>query len=201
MSRRSRVLTTGLVAVVLGLPAAAGLGGSATAAAADDPGTPAYSQTKHLTRTITVQGQQIETDSRDVTVTVDRTTELRGRERVELSELADEELVTTPVGFGYRRLVDGLLRDAGVSPTVSFESQDLATIEGLVAAGLGVAIVPEPFAGQSGTSGVAIATDAAHRTIGLTWRTDRPLPAPAALVVKNGSKQRRCTSADMPTPV
>jgi LysR family transcriptional activator of glutamate synthase operon len=105
---------------------------------------------------------------------------LRGRRRVELSELADEELVTTPVGFGYRRLVDGLLRDAGVSPTVSFESQDLATIEGLVAAGLGVAIVPEPFAGQSGTSGLAIATDAAHRTIGLTWRTDRPLPAPAS---------------------
>lgn len=104
---------------------------------------------------------------------------LLGRKRVELAELADEELVTTPVGFGYRRLVDGLLRDAGVSPTVSFESQDLATIEGLVAAGLGVAIVPEPFAGQSGTSGIAIATDAARRTIGLTWRTDRPLPAPA----------------------
>ena len=42
-----------------------------------------------------------------------------------------------------------------------------------------MAIVPEPFAGLSGTSGLAIATDAAHRTIGLTWRTDRPLPAPA----------------------
>ena len=63
------------------------------------------------------------------------------------------------MGFGYRTLVDALLRDAGVSPTVSFESQDLATIEGLVAAGLGVAIVPEPFAGQSGTSGLAIAAD------------------------------------------
>ena len=37
----------------------------------------------------------------------------------------------------------------------------------------------EAFAGQSGTSRLALATDAAHRTIGLTWRTDRPLPAPA----------------------
>jgi DNA-binding transcriptional LysR family regulator len=104
---------------------------------------------------------------------------LRGRTRVRLAELADEELVMTPVGFGYRTLVDALLRDAGVSPTVSFESQDLATIEGLVAAGLGVAIVPEPFAGQSGTTGIAIAAEAARRTIGLTWRADRPLPAPA----------------------
>lgn len=105
---------------------------------------------------------------------------LRGQRTVTLAELADEELVTTPIGFGYRALIDALLRDAGVSPTVSFESQDLATIEGLVAAGLGVGIVPEPFAGQSGTTGIALATDAARRTIGLTWRTDRPLPAPAA---------------------
>lgn len=104
---------------------------------------------------------------------------LLGRQRVRLQELADEELVTTPVGFGFRSLVDSLLRDAGVAPAVSFESQDLATIEGLVAAGLGVAILPEPFAGQSGTVGLRIAAKAAHRTIGLTWRTDRPLPPPA----------------------
>ncbi|MEN3535745.1 LysR family transcriptional regulator [Microbispora sp. ZYX-F-249] len=104
---------------------------------------------------------------------------LRDRKEVELRELADEELVTTPVGFGYRALVDALLRDAGVSPAVSFESQDLATIEGLVAAGLGVAVVPEPFAGQSGTVGVRIAAGAARRTIGLTWRTDHALAAPA----------------------
>jgi LysR family transcriptional regulator, transcription activator of glutamate synthase operon len=104
---------------------------------------------------------------------------LARRKRVSLQELAEEELVTTPVGFGFRSLVDGLLRDAGVAPAVSFESQDLATIEGLVAAGLGVAIVPEQFAGQSGTAGIAITADAAKRTIGLTWRTDRPAPAPA----------------------
>lgn len=105
---------------------------------------------------------------------------LRVRKRVRLADLADEDLVTTPLGFGYRTLVDGLLRDADVSPAISFESQDLATIEGLVAAGLGVAIVPEQLAGLSGTVGIPIASSAARRTIGLTWRTDRPLTAPAA---------------------
>jgi DNA-binding transcriptional LysR family regulator len=104
---------------------------------------------------------------------------LRRRRAVRLEELAAEELVTTPVGFGYRALVDGLLREAGVTPAVSFESQDLATIEGLVAAGLGVAIVPEAYAGQSGTVGLRIRAAGARRVIGLTWRTDRPLPAPA----------------------
>lgn len=104
---------------------------------------------------------------------------LSHRKRISLGELADEELVTTPVGYGFRSLIDSLLRGAGIAPSVSFESQDLATIEGLVAAGLGVAIVPKQFAGQSGTVGIAIAADAAKRTVGLTWRTDRPSPAPA----------------------
>jgi DNA-binding transcriptional LysR family regulator len=105
---------------------------------------------------------------------------LRARRRVALDVLAGEELVTTPVGFGYRALVDGLLREAGVAPAISFESQDLATIEGLVAAGLGVAVLPEQFAGTSGTVGIPLSAAGARRTIGLTWRADRPLPAPAA---------------------
>lgn len=104
----------------------------------------------------------------------------RRRGRVRLAELADEQLVTTPLGFGFRTLVDALLREAGVAPAVSFESQDLATIEGLVAAGLGVAVVPEAFAGLSGTVGIRIVAEGARRTVGLTWRTDRVLPAPAA---------------------
>jgi LysR family transcriptional activator of glutamate synthase operon len=104
---------------------------------------------------------------------------LRRRQQVPLTELADEELVTTPVGYGYRTLVDGLLRAAGVAPRISFESQDLATIEGLVAAGLGVAIVPEPFAGHSGTIGLRLIAPAARRTIGLAWRHDRELTRPA----------------------
>ena len=47
-------------------------------------------------------------------------------------------IVTVPAGFGFRSLVDDLLGAAGVSPRVSFESDDLATIEGFVGAGLGV---------------------------------------------------------------
>lgn len=105
---------------------------------------------------------------------------LRRRRRVGLHELAEEELVTTPLGFGHRSLVDGLLADAGVAPPVSFESADLATIEGLVAAGLGVAVVPEQFAGHAGTVGIALTTPAARRTVGLTWRTDVELAPVAA---------------------
>lgn len=103
---------------------------------------------------------------------------LRGRRRVALAELAGEELVTTPPGFGHRRLVDDLLRAAGVSPSVAFESEDLTTIVGLVAAGLGVAVVPDVVAARSGAEAVPLA-GAARRTIGLTWRADREPTPPA----------------------
>ena len=105
---------------------------------------------------------------------------LRQRRRVDLAELVDDELVTTPVGFGYRSHINRLLAEAGVAMPVSFESADLATIEGLVAAGLGVAITPEQFAGLSGTIGISISSPHARRTIGLTWRTDHPLDPAAA---------------------
>ncbi|MXG88016.1 LysR family transcriptional regulator [Nocardioides flavescens] len=112
-------------------------------------------------------------------VVVPPTHRFAGRRRLALADLEGEELVTTPVGFGFRTLVDSLLSTAGVSLPISFESQDLATITGLVAAGLGIAVVPEPFAGQSGTVGIALRAPGARRTIGLAWSRRRVLPAPA----------------------
>jgi hypothetical protein len=83
MNRRIRLGVIALLGITVSLPAAIGATTwTATAAGSDKP---AYSQTKHLTRSINLQGQDLEIDSRDVTVTVDRTTELRGRERVNIA--------------------------------------------------------------------------------------------------------------------
>jgi DNA-binding transcriptional LysR family regulator len=105
---------------------------------------------------------------------------LAARRRVRLDELADDDFVTVPAGFGFRSLIDDLLESEGVVPHVSFESGDLATIEGLVGSGLGIAVLPEQFAGASGTVGIQLAAAAAERVVGLTWRTDRALPPTAA---------------------
>jgi len=109
---------------------------------------------------------------------------LAARRRVRLDELADEDFVVVPRGFGYRSQFDELVAAAGFVPRVAFESGDLATIEGLVGAGLGVALVPEDLAGTSQTVGVALTSDDAERVIGLTWRTDRTLAPPAARFVE-----------------
>lgn len=106
---------------------------------------------------------------------------LAHRRQVRPSELAGEDFVTVPRGFGFRSVTDGLLAAGDLrTPRVSFEIGDLLTIEGLVGAGLGVAILPEQFVGVSGTVGVPLTAEDSERVIGLTWRTTRPLTPAAA---------------------
>ena len=104
---------------------------------------------------------------------------LAARRQVRLDEVTDEDFVTVPRGLGFRALIDELLQAEGIRLRISFESTDLATIEGLVGAGLGLAILPEQLTGASSTTGIALAAAGAERVIGLTWRTDRA-PSPAA---------------------
>ena len=106
---------------------------------------------------------------------------LAARRQVRPGELGAENFVTVPRGFGFRSVTDELLQAAGVrAPHLAFEIGDLLTIEGLVGAGLGVAILPEQFAGVSGTVGVPLTGVDSERVIGLTWRTTHPLTPAAA---------------------
>ncbi|GAA2500823.1 hypothetical protein [Terrabacter carboxydivorans] len=81
-----RLLSAGSAAaaavVVLALASAAA---PATAASSPTPGTGAWSRTQHLARTFADPSGPLTVDERDVTVSVDKTRELRGRERVQIS--------------------------------------------------------------------------------------------------------------------
>ena len=66
---------------LLALPGTPATAGEAT----DEPAAPAYARTQHLTRSFLIEGQEVVVDDLDVTVTVDRTTDLRGRERIDIA--------------------------------------------------------------------------------------------------------------------
>jgi len=83
-----------------------------------------------------------------------------------------------------RQLCEDLCDEAGFRPQLGFEGDDLPTLRGFVAAGLGVAIVPalregSPDAVTGPLRYVKIADPLAVRGIGLTWSTERRL-LPAA---------------------
>jgi DNA-binding transcriptional LysR family regulator len=68
---------------------------------------------------------------------------LAGRERIGLAELSGESWVQTSVASPCARHVVRSCHGAGFDPNVSFESDDYQTVQGLVAAGVGVALIPE----------------------------------------------------------
>jgi LysR family transcriptional regulator, transcription activator of glutamate synthase operon len=104
---------------------------------------------------------------------------LRGRRRVSLREVADEPFVGLRPNSALRAQTDALCAGAGFSPAVVFEGDDLSTVRGLVAAGLGVAVVPAPRAGTPEASSAlhhcAIDDRTAVREIRLSWPADRRL--------------------------
>lgn len=110
---------------------------------------------------------------------------LAGADSVRLAAAADEPFVMPRGGFALRSTVERLCRDAGFTPRIAFEGDDLATVTGFVAAGLGVAVVPHGRRDGIGADAasvrrLAITDVPAAREIGLAWSTERRLLPAAA---------------------
>jgi DNA-binding transcriptional LysR family regulator len=68
---------------------------------------------------------------------------LAARQRLRLQDLAGEAWVQTSSSSPCARHVVRSCHAAGFEPNVTFESDDYQTVQGLVAAGVGVALIPE----------------------------------------------------------
>lgn len=98
---------------------------------------------------------------------------IAGRAGIDLADLADEPFIVMRHGYGLRSITEELFRAAGIRPQIAFEGEEATTVRALVAAGLGVAIVP-PGERVAGVTEVVIA--GARRTIGLAWAPGRTRP-------------------------
>jgi LysR family transcriptional regulator, transcription activator of glutamate synthase operon len=130
-----------------------------------------------------VRTEQIGTEP--LRLAVPRDHRLGDRERIRLRDVAREPFIALRPTSALQQLADDLCRQAGFRPAVVFEGDDLTNLRGLVAAGLGVAVVPAPRAASPEASAdgpvryLAIADPGAQREIYLTWPAERPL-LPAA---------------------
>jgi DNA-binding transcriptional LysR family regulator len=81
---------------------------------------------------------------------------LARKERVTLDDLAEEAWVQTSEASACARHVVRICRAAGFEPRVSFESDDYLTVQGLVAAGVGVALIPQLALSQTVSYDIAV---------------------------------------------
>ncbi|MEU3598340.1 LysR family transcriptional regulator [Streptomyces sp. NPDC006798] len=109
---------------------------------------------------------------------------LAGRRRIRLAEAADDVFVTLEPGYGLRRITDDLCTQAGFTPKIAFEGEEAETLRGLVAAGLGVALLPPPAVPRPGVVELTVTAPRAVREIGLAWRDGHVDTPPVAAFKK-----------------
>ncbi|AUI63623.1 LysR family transcriptional regulator [Amycolatopsis sp. BJA-103] len=97
---------------------------------------------------------------------------LAERPSAAIEDLKDEEFVLLETGYGLRTITDDLCAEAGFEPKIAFEGQESDTVRGLVAAGLGVALLPRFEPGSPAGVAEVPLVPPVGRTIGLAWRKD-----------------------------
>ena len=81
---------------------------------------------------------------------------LAGKDRISLGDLSGDAWVQTSEASACARHVVRICRAAGFEPRVSFESDDYLTVQGLVAAGVGVALIPQLALSQTVSYDIAV---------------------------------------------
>ncbi|MFB9376076.1 LysR family transcriptional regulator [Kineococcus gynurae] len=101
---------------------------------------------------------------------------LAGRGAVELDELREEEFVAFEPGYGLRDTTERMFAAVGFAPRTGLLGQDADTLRGLVAAGLGIAVLPPARPGAAGgVVELELGGPSTTRTLGLVHRSG-PLP-------------------------
>ncbi|HEY4385385.1 MAG TPA: LysR family transcriptional regulator [Ktedonobacteraceae bacterium] len=104
---------------------------------------------------------------------------LAGRKSIDLSEVAHEPFISLKPGDTLRDLTDSFCRQAGFTPNVVFEGDELSTIRGLIVAGLGVSFASQlalrHTADRAVVRALPIKEPRCQRLIGLAWRKEHYL--------------------------
>ncbi|MGW4381998.1 LysR family transcriptional regulator [Kitasatospora sp. NPDC004531] len=119
-------------------------------------------------------------DEQRLYLTVPADHRLAARRRIRLAEVAEESWVTVEEGYGLRHIMEGFCAEAGFTPRIAFEGEEVETLRGLVAAGLGVALLPPALVPRPGVVELEVTAPRTRRAIGLAWHATRPLTPPAA---------------------
>ncbi|WP_110758941.1 LysR family transcriptional regulator [Paenibacillus illinoisensis] len=98
---------------------------------------------------------------------------------VHMEELRDESFVVLKKGQGFRKLTFDLCEQAGFDPRVVFESNNIETVQSLVATGMGITLVPRFIARAPRSEFVPVYVPLAEpvpsRTLVVAYRQGRVL--------------------------
>lgn len=105
---------------------------------------------------------------------------LAGKISVSLTEVSEDSFILLKHGFGLRSVTERLCHQAGFSPQIKFEGDEVVTIVGFVAAGFGISLIPY-IEGMNlrKVKLLPVSNPKCERNIALTTIKNRNLPAAA----------------------
>lgn len=109
-------------------------------------------------------------------------------EGVAIERLKDEPFIVLKKGQGFRTMVIDLCKSAGFEPNVVFESNNIETVQSLVAAGMGITFVPQLIARAKRSElipvYVPLAAPVPSRTLVIAYRKGRYLSKAAEAFIE-----------------
>ena len=101
---------------------------------------------------------------------------LATKRTLNLRELLSEPFLALSPEHTLRIIFDKLCADSLFLPKIAFEGMDVATLRGLIAAGLGIALLPPSPARFPGIVEIKLSQPRPVRPLGIGWVEDRYLP-------------------------
>lgn len=106
---------------------------------------------------------------------------LAKKKSVSLQDIDGEPFITLKPAYTMRQQINQLLEIAESQPQVIFEGDEVHNLISLVAAHLGVSILPAvPYTEEMGVVYIPVRFPVCQRSVGIAWNTRRPL-SPAAI--------------------
>jgi LysR family transcriptional regulator, transcription activator of glutamate synthase operon len=139
---------------------------------------------------------EVELLSEELVIAVAEGHPLAGQGELQGGELAGERFVLFPEGYELRARTLELCQALGFEPRVALDGGETDTVVRLVAAGLGVALVPQlALEDVEGIVGLRVAGAVLRRTLRLVWQPERSL-SPAARALREFLVQRLASGRD-----
>lgn len=119
-------------------------------------------------------------------------------ESIQIHTLENEPFILLKKGQGFRQITIDLCREAGFEPRVVFESSNIETVQSLVAAGMGIALVPRMVTRTGNLTSVPIYISLAEprptRTLVIASRKGRYLSKAAEAFIETLNEVMKSSS-------
>lgn len=112
----------------------------------------------------------------ELIIAMPRTHRLAARRTLRMSELSSEPFLAVSSGDTLRTIFDKVCADSSLVPNIAFEAMNIGTLRGMIAAGLGIGLLPHAPARIAGTVEIKLSQTRPIRPLGIGWVEDRYLP-------------------------